>query len=99
MVAAGDNGLHRFEVGEALQEVEVKRDGILRRIRGIKDIAADEQGVDFFGAKRVEEPVEKAFMLQQAVTLDESSAEMPVGRMKDVHEVILSRPWLGLNPA
>jgi hypothetical protein len=41
VIAAGDDGLHRFQVGKAFQEVEIERDGILRRIRGIKDIATD----------------------------------------------------------
>ena len=89
MVAAGDDGLNRFEVGETLQEVEVKRDGILGRIRSIKDIAADEQGVDFIAAQRVEEPVEKRGMLRQAVTLDESGAEMPVCGVEDAHSAVL----------
>ena len=88
VVASGDDGLHRFEVGEALQEVEVKRDGILRWIGSIKDIAADEQRVDFLGAESFDEPVEKAFMLRQAVTLDESSAEMPVGGVEKAHEAL-----------
>ena len=78
MVAASDDGLHGLEIGEALQEIEVERDGILRRFRGVEDVAADEQGVDLLGAQCADEPVEKRRVLRQAVALDESSAEMPV---------------------
>ena len=85
VVAAGDDGLHGLEIGEALQEIEVERDGILRRICSIEDVAADEQGVDLLGAQRVDEPVEKGGVLRQAVALDKSSAEMPVCGVEDAH--------------
>ena len=70
VVAAGDDGLHRFEISEALQEVEVERDGVLWRVRGIENIATEQQCVDFLSAQRFDEPVEKRGVLWQAVTLD-----------------------------
>lgn len=85
VVAASDDGLHVLEIGEALQEVEVERDGILRRIGSIEDVAADEQRVDVLVAQRVDEPVEKRSVLRQAITLDESSAEMPVCGVEEFH--------------
>lgn len=99
MIAAGDDGLHRFEIGEALQEVEVERDGILRWVRRVEDIAAEEQSVDFFGTKGFDEPVHEGCVLGEAVPLDEVGAEMPVGCVKDTHGVTLSCAALGLNPA
>ena len=85
VITSGDDGLHGFEVGEALQELKVERDGILRRIRSIEDISTDEQCIDFFAAQCFDEPVDKDGVLRQAVTLDESGAEMPVCCVEDAH--------------
>jgi hypothetical protein len=89
VIAAGDDGLDRFEIGEALQEVEVERDGILRRVRGIEDIAAEEQRVDFFGAEGFDEPVHEGRVLGEAVPLDEAGAEVPVSGVEDAHSAML----------
>jgi endonuclease/exonuclease/phosphatase family metal-dependent hydrolase len=85
VIAAGDDGLHRFKVGEALQKVEVERHRILWRIRGVEDIAADDQRVNFLAAERFDEPVEKRGMLWQPLALDEPGAEMPVCSVEDAH--------------
>ena len=88
VVAAGDDGLHGFEVGETLQEVEVERHGLLRRIRGIKDIAAEQQRVDFLATEGFDEPVHEGSVLSQAIPLDEAGTEMPVGGVEEAHAAL-----------
>ena len=85
VIATRDDGLHRFEVGEAFEEIEVERDGFLRWVRGIKDIATEQQCIDFFTAQCFDKPVEKRGVLWQAITLDEAGAEMPVCGVEDAH--------------
>jgi hypothetical protein len=85
VIAAGDDSLHGLEIGQTLEEIKVEGDCILRRIGGIKDIATDKQGIDLLGLQRLDDPVGEARMLGQAVTLDESSAEVPVSGMEDAH--------------
>ena len=85
MIATRDDGLHGLEIGEPLQEIEVKRDGILRRIGGIEDIATEQQRVDFLAAQSFNEPVEKGRVFGQSLAFDESGAEVPVCCVKEAH--------------
>ena len=87
MISTRDHGLHRPQVSETFEEVEIQAHRILRRIRRIKDIPAEQQRFNVLSPQRLDQPVQKGGMLRQAVTLDESCAEMPVRGMKDAHAV------------
>jgi len=87
MIAAGNHGLHRAQISQPLEKVEIQAHRVLWRIRGIKDITAEQQRVYLLTAQRFYEPVKKSGMLRQAVTLDESSAQMPVCGVEDAHAV------------
>ena len=85
MIAARDDGFHRLQVSETFQEIKIQRDGILWRIGRIKNISTEQQRVDFFGAQRFDQPVEKSSMFCQSLALDEARAEVPVCRVEESH--------------
>ena len=51
----------------------------------IENISADQQHIDLFIAKRVDQPVQKLLVLPGAVVLMKQLAYMPVGRMEYLH--------------
>ena len=70
---------------EPRDEVVVSLERALRGIGGVKNVACDEDGVDFFALHHGEEPFEKEAVLGIAGLVVQQFPEVPVGGVENFH--------------